>query len=839
MDRVKYVAKVSGLAIAAGVGVAMASGVAAADTGDSDSDGGASSSASSTSESGSTAPISGDTEANTSAGPADPKSNDHSPSTKRSPKLPRVSSQASGAKSAASADAESESTAGPSRRPGSSSATDRSDTDQSDTSEDAQTRSNSQTDADDDAAPAAGSAAESAQAPAGLTDTTIETTEPEAVSAPPVVPSTTIIEATAPPTKPNSPANPAGMASVVQMLGAARRDTDSIAEVVPAAIPSPAATSPAATSPAAELLAAASSVARSLGANSNVAVNGVGPAGIVTVADSSLRLGEVTIVTFQFSEPVIGFTNADVTVSNGTLSAVSSADGGITWTATLTPNANVTDTSNLITLDLAGVVNSEGNAGVGVSNSNNFGIDTQRPTVTIVISDSSLRVGENTLVTFTFSEAVFGFTNADVTVPNGTLSAVTSGDGGITWTAVFTPVAGVTDTTNVITLDNTGFTDLAGNAGVGVTSSTNFGIDTQRPTATIVVSNPFVRAGENTLVTFTFSEAVTGFTNADVTVSNGMLSAVTSSDGGITWTATFTPTVGVTDTTNLISLNNAGVTDLSGNAGVGVTSSNNYSIDTQRPTATISVADTVLRDGQSTTVTFTFSKAVTGFNNSDITVANGTLSTVSTVDGGVTWTATFTSDTNVADATNVITVDLAGVTDAAGNAGVGTVDSNNYAVEDTQAPTAAITMANTSLKRGQSTTVTFTFSEKVTGFDIGDVTVANGRLSALSTADGGLTYTATFTPKSYVRDSTNMITLNGTGAGVSDAAGNALIGTAASANYSVQTVPGGFRGFVWHIYDFVVNQVIRPIGGFFHMLFFGPPPHLNHPLPVTPWSVEL
>jgi hypothetical protein len=52
-------------------------------------------------------------------------------------------------------------------------------------------------------------------------------------------------------------------------------------------------------------------------------------------------------------------------------------------------------------------------------------------------------------------------------------------------------------------------------------------------------------------------------------------------------------------------------------------------------------------------------------------------------------------------------------------------------------------------------------------------------------------------------------------------------------------VPGGFRGFVWSVFDFLVNDVVRPIGQFVHMLFFGPPPHLNHPLPVTPWSVEI
>ena len=88
-------------------------------------------------------------------------------------------------------------------------------------------------------------------------------------------------------------------------------------------------------------------------------------------------------------------------------------------------------------------------------------------------------------MTITFSEAVTGFTNADVTVANGTLSSVTSADGGITWTATFTPTADLEDATNVITLANTGVADLAGNAGTGTTTSGNYAVDTLRPTATM------------------------------------------------------------------------------------------------------------------------------------------------------------------------------------------------------------------------------------------------------------------------------------------------------------------------------------------------------------------
>ncbi|EPN66145.1 BNR repeat-containing glycosyl hydrolase, partial [Pseudomonas syringae pv. actinidiae ICMP 19101] len=124
-----------------------------------------------------------------------------------------------------------------------------------------------------------------------------------------------------------------------------------------------------------------------------------------------MSIGETSLVTITFSEAVSGFNNADLTVENGTLSAVSSNDGGITWTATFTPTANITDTSNLITLDNSGVANASGNTGSGIISSNNYAIDTALPTATIVVADSALSIGETSLVTITFSEAVSGFTN--------------------------------------------------------------------------------------------------------------------------------------------------------------------------------------------------------------------------------------------------------------------------------------------------------------------------------------------------------------------------------------------------------------------------------------------
>jgi hypothetical protein len=523
----------------------------------------------------------------------------------------------------------------------------------------------------------------------------------------------------------------------------------------------------------------------SLGANKALVVDGVAPTATILVGNTALRIGDTSLVTFTFSEPVTGFTNADLTLTNGTLSSVSSGDGGITWTATVTPTSNITNATNVITLANSAVVDRAGNQGTGTTDSNNYAIDTVRPTATNVVVQSALRAGDTSLVTITFSEAVTGFTNADLSITNGTLTAVTSFDGGITWTATFTPTANITDLTNLISLANTGVVDAAGNTGAGTTDSNNYAIDTRRPTATIVVSDTSLEIGETSSVTITFSEAVSGFTNADLLIPNGTLSSVTSADGGTNWTATFTPTANITDLTNFIALANTGVSNTSGNTGIGTTNSNNYAIDTLRPIGTIVVAKSVLKAGDTSLITITFSEAVTGFTNADLVIPNGTLSSVSSSDGNVTWTATFTPTANITDLTNLISLANTAVVDAAGNTGAGTTDSNNFAI-DTRRPTATIVVADTSLIIGETSLVTITFSEAVSGFTNADLVIPNGTLSSVSSADGYVTWTATFTPTANIKDATNFITLANTG--VSNTSGNPGTGTTNSNNYAINTV---------------------------------------------------
>lgn len=270
--------------------------------------------------------------------------------------------------------------------------------------------------------------------------------------------------------------------------------------------------------------------------------------------------------------------------------------------------------------------------------------DTVRPTASIMLSDYVLAAGERATVTIRFSEAVKNFTLADLTAENGTLTSLTSKDG-VIWTALFTPTANVSDTSNVIRLGSN-YSDLAGNLGAAA-SSAYYAVDTKpkdiiRPTASIALSDQVLGVGEKAVVTIKFSEAVKNFTLDDLTAENGTLSGLYSKDS-VTWTAVFTPMVKVSDTSNLIWLG-GNYSDLAGNAGTAISSAN-YTVDTKAPTvSSIKFGKASLYKGESSDVTITFSERVEKFDVKDIFLSGGSLTSLKSIDGGLTWKAVFTVD---------------------------------------------------------------------------------------------------------------------------------------------------------------------------------------------------
>jgi hypothetical protein len=211
------------------------------------------------------------------------------------------------------------------------------------------------------------------------------------------------------------------------------------------------------------------------------ATNLTGIANSVTISsnDTSIQSGETSLLTFAFNRnPGTSFSSGDVTVSGGSLSNLKGS--GNTYTATFTPTANREGTASIAIA--TGAWNDVfGNAGAGAA-SLTLQVDTINPALAIsFVSPAINKDAKSSLLSFSFSENVLGFTAADVSISNGTLSGFT-GFGNF-YSALFTAQDGIA-TTGTVSIAAGSYTDRAGNAGSAAFDSVS--IDTLSPTPPLV-----------------------------------------------------------------------------------------------------------------------------------------------------------------------------------------------------------------------------------------------------------------------------------------------------------------------------------------------------------------
>ena len=279
---------------------------------------------------------------------------------------------------------------------------------------------------------------------------------------------------------------------------------------------------------------------------------------------------------------------------------------------------------------------------------------------------------------------------------------------------------------------------LAGSLSGTRSNTMAFVVDVTSPTVAISTSKATLKAGETATITFTLSEASTNFASGDVTVAGGSLSAFAGS--GTSYNATFTPNANST-AQGTISVAAARFTDAAGNNNTAGALSPAITVNTiVVPTATIGTNKSSLKAGETATITFTLSKASTNFATGDATVTGGTLSAIS--GSGTSYTAIFTPTAN-STAPGTISVAAGTFTDADSTNNVASSLSPTIVI-DTVVPRVSIASNKSTLKIGDTATITFTLSEASTNFAAGDVTVTGGSLSAF--AGSGIAYTATFTP---------------------------------------------------------------------------------------------
>ena len=355
-------------------------------------------------------------------------------------------------------------------------------------------------------------------------------------------------------------------------------------------------------------------------------------------------------------------------------------------------------------------------------------------------------------VMITFSEAVDGFTAADITrtpslttgtgTPSATLQSGSDGD--MNYTVGITP-PNEAEGEVAIEVAAGAATSTANTTTTAASDTHTVNIDTLRPTSTIT-GHPSAPTGPFT-ITITFSEPVTGLTAGDFTIV-GPITMSNLMGSGSVYTATITPTgsgeIGV-------QVNENAVQDAAGNENArsdGIV----LNVALGAPSVTITAPTTVTQTGPFD-VTITFSEEVTGFEASDIALKKSGMTvdfeaTVTNFIGGPrVYTATITprkdGDIDISVPANAAEDDGTNGNTVSGTKTV-TVELTGPAITITGVPTPP---------QNSAFDVTIGFSQEVTGFLRSEISLGDGVSATVTNMTRSVaSYTATITPAANLEE---------------------------------------------------------------------------------------
>ena len=290
------------------------------------------------------------------------------------------------------------------------------------------------------------------------------------------------------------------------------------------------------------------------------------------------------VFSVQFSEPVTGFSNADVSftgsTAGGTLAAAVTGSGE---DYTVSVSGMTTSGTVIASIPAAAAADADANpTGASTSTDNSVTFNSPPPTVTInsAVGQPDPTTGGPIAFVVTFSKPVTGFTASDVvfagSTAGGTLAAVVTGTGPVYDVAV----TGMTTNGTVVASIPAAAAVDAGNQPNAASTSTDNSVQFTAGSPTVTINQAAGQAdpSSGTSITFTvqFSEPVTGFTAADIaftgSTATGTLVAVVSGSGPL-YTVSVT---GMTGSGNVVvSIPAAAATDADANASAASTSTDN------------------------------------------------------------------------------------------------------------------------------------------------------------------------------------------------------------------------------------------------------------------------
>ncbi len=544
-------------------------------------------------------------------------------------------------------------------------------------------------------------------------------------------------------------------------------------------------------------------------ASSNFAISDVVATQLVfTMQPSPLTInsGEATSLS---TVPVVSAVDANSVVDTGystgiTLSEINGAGSanmtatgdtdGSGATVTMTPSAGVaTFTGLAITYTASGLTDENfalqaSSGGLTTGNSNQFtaAVDSTGPLVTSVSvpGNATYTSGQNLDFTVNFNENVSvntggGTPRIAITIGSTTrYAAYITGSGSSALLFRYTLQSGDNDGDGITvgTLDANAGTlrDAAGNDATLTLNSVG-------STTAILVDTAAPSVAEITAVTTPGNDAT-----PDVTISSDEAGTLLvggscgSSDEGAIGSGNTTITLTQTDNSAALAAGiysdcTVTVTDAVGNnSGAVVLSS--FEVDLTAPT--VSEVTAVATPGNDATPNVTISSGEAG----TLTVGGscGSANEGAISSGNTTITLTQTDD-STALAAGIYSDCTVTVTDAAGNSNT-PVTLSSFEI-DLTAGSLAITLDNTDLVDGGTSTITFSFEETPVGFSASDISAENAMISNLvvDSSDDKI-YTAILTPVLELTDATNIVSV--LGSSYEDSAGNSG-SSANSPNYTI------------------------------------------------------
>ncbi|MEQ8714402.1 MAG: Ig-like domain-containing protein, partial [Cyclobacteriaceae bacterium] len=468
--------------------------------------------------------------------------------------------------------------------------------------------------------------------------------------------------------------------------------------------------------------------------------DGTAPTAQITTQSATTTTSPIQ-ATITFSETIDGLEAQDLTITNGTVANSISQVDARTYTANITPTVpdNLTTTAGVkVTIELRAnrVRDIAGNGNIAATP---VSIDFDNAAPTFILTDDIGQpipsVRANFTANFYFSEAISGFANNDITVDNGTKSNFRSLNvlGTTVYKVDIAPNAGSQDV--AITIRANAVTDAVGNGNAAKTF--NVMVDNVGPTVVAISSALTSPTNVSPIpVTFTFSEEVNKNTfSADDLVAGNFIATAPTTVDNINFTTEISQ---IPNSPLTISLKEASVEDLAGNLN---TNTGSFTIiyDNVPPTVTIAGPDAV-NSTNAFTLTFTFSENVADFIIDDISIPTNNGAKSNFTGSNAVYTVDITpsgaGDISVNLAENVVT-DLAGNDNAASAVKTITYDATRPIVTIAGAPTTTVNVKD-------AVTLTFTFSEAVTGFTVEDIAVPNGTKANFT--GSGTVYTADITP---------------------------------------------------------------------------------------------